>query len=466
MTQHRQQTESSELIGQRATVQHSPVGAIMLLLAVMTLGCQDLTGSQPLPAGTANPASYNTAAGALGQRNAALETFIELMPSYIQDAGLLSDEFVGVGGPGTYNPIDARSLPESSPTSAATYASDKDYNALNQVRGLANQAIGQLATYDPGASPALRGELYALEGYTEILLADLFCSGIPLSTLDYQHDYTYKPGAPTAQVYQDAVAKFDTALTLSSDSAQIGYLAAVGKGRALLDLGEYAEAAQAVATVPDQFQYQVPLEVVTKNGTATEANLLGQSVAVANQEGENGLPYIASGDPRSAATLETCLGCSSKHLVPNKYLNFLNSAGFAPLTIADGTEARLIQAEGALHSGDTTTWLQLLNHLRDSATVQATGQPEPQQLLPLAMPATDTSRISLMFAERAYWLFATGHRQGDLRRLIRQYNQTQAQVYPVGVYDAGGFYGTDVTAPIPGAEYVNPLFHGCIDRNA
>jgi hypothetical protein len=86
----------------------------------------------------------------------------------------------------------------------------------------------------------------------------------------------------------------------------------------------------------------------------------------------------------------------------------------------------------------------------------------------LTDPGTAAGRVSLLFQERAYWLFLTGHRQGDLRRLVRQYGRSPNAVYPSGVYLAPGtgFYGTDVTAPIPSSEYINPLFQGCQNRDA
>jgi len=34
-------------------------------------------------------------------------------------------------------------------------------------------------------------------------------------------------------------------------------------------------------------------------------------------------------------------------------------------------------------------------------------------------PGTQVGREDLLFRERAFWLFATGHRLGDLRRLAR-----------------------------------------------
>jgi hypothetical protein len=77
--------------------------------------------------------------------------------------------------------------------------------------------------------------------------------------------------------------------------------------------------------------------------------------------------------------------------------------------------------------------------------------------------------VDLLFEERAYWLWLTGHRLGDLRRLIRQYGRTANQVFPVGAVPPGvaaNTYGSDVNFIIPADERNNPLFRGCINRDA
>src|SRR4029077_4895560 len=127
--------------------------------------------------------------------------------------------------------------------------------------------------------------------------------------------------------------------------------------------------------------------------------------------------------------------------------------------LADGIEARLIEAEAALQGHDPLTWLATLNHLRQTAwpTIQpAVAGP----LDSLSDPGSDTARVSLTFRERAFWLFLTGHRQGDLRRLVSQYGRAPNTVYPTGVYPGGpGHYGSDVTVPIPAEERTyNSLF--------
>ncbi len=80
--------------------------------------------------------------------------------------------------------------------------------------------------------------------------------------------------------------------------------------------------------------------------------------------------------------------------------------------------------------------------------------------------------MSLTFRERAFWLYGTGHRLGDLRRLIRQYGRDQSTVFPTGTYDNGSAvalfpsYGTSVNFPIGAIESSNLNFHGCSDTQA
>jgi hypothetical protein len=136
----------------------------------------------------------------------------------------------------------------------------------------------------------------------------------------------------------------------------------------------------------------------------------------------------------------------------------------APFTLASGIEARLIEAEAALQSNHNDTsatgagWLGILNTLR--ATAIGPGMP------PLADPGNYDARVNLLFRERAFWMYLTNHRLGDLRRLIRQYGRAQETVFPTGIYKDAAPYGTDVNFGIVNLEYNNPAFKGCLDRAA
>ena len=200
------------------------VSSVLLMAAGVSVlgGCHDLTAGPGLPAGTPNPAFYNNKAGAIGMYNAALLAFEQMIPTHFIETGLLTDELsefpVGdtakfhSSGLSTGDPLDERFLPQGGDGGA------DDYGKLQGAREFANQAIGALAQYDTNnyydsasvnadSSKVMRGTLYALEGYAEIMLADFFCSGVPLSTLDYHQDFTYHPGSRTTEIYHDAVFK-------------------------------------------------------------------------------------------------------------------------------------------------------------------------------------------------------------------------------------------------------------------
>ena len=483
---------SESATNQRRTVAESPrvvggrrrrggirwtVGIVVACLAVV--GCKDLTNDPGLPAGTPDPSFYNTADGAIGLRTAAVYQMDLAIPQYLVDAGLLSDElvdryvgssFYSDGSSGTVtDALDERLLPEGV-TAQEGNDGIQSYASLQSVRGAANVALGALATYDTTAAHrtqqrVMRGELYALEGYAEILLAEFFCSGVPLSTLDYHQDFTYAPSSTAAQVYTDVNTKLDSALALATGTDSVLNLARVLKGRAQLDLGNYAAAADDVALVPTTFQYRVTIQA------STMSNVNGQRGTVSDREGGNGLPFLSSNDPRTATTVRCQPPDSRCPLVPltmpAKYFSGITAAGYAPFVVADGIEAQLIQAEAQLQpaSAPSGPWLTTLNQLRESIGLVDTTD-----------PGTAAARVALLFHERAYWLFLTGHRQGDLRRLIRQYGshpqfpefRSDQQVYPTGIYPAPGIgrYGSDVTVPIPTTEYANPNYHGCRDRSA
>jgi hypothetical protein len=454
-------------------------------LPVALAGCNDLTGSQPLPAGTADPGVVANQAGARASANAARAQFQDALVSYIVDAGTLADELqdatprIGTQTGSALIPyvaVDARLLPQGGAVPGTTLGTDEEYVILQQTRALTNQAIGALQAYDADSSADNRGELYALEGYAEVMLADLFCSGVPLSTSNFQHDFTYAPSSTTAQVYQHAMALFDTAMTLSKDDARIVGLASVGKARALLAQGNYAAAATAVAAVPVAFQYADTMQScnVVSGGSCVGAYAKGQPVftllpggSVADQEGGNGLPFRSSGDPRSASTLLGSINNTPVYF-PNKY----SQSGLSVLVVASGVEAQLIAAEAALAAG-SSDWLTILNALRTDGTQTGgtynAGTGGVAGLPPLTDPGNDADRVSLLFQERGYWLFLSGQRQGDLRRLVRQYHRDQETVYPTGEYPGVGSYGTFIDAPIPisgvNSELSNPLFHGCLSRD-
>jgi hypothetical protein len=180
---------------------------------------------------------------------------------------------------------------------------------------------------------------------------------------------------------------------------------------------------------------------------------------VSNLEGVNGLPYrdaFDAGDPRVPwVRLDDDVGFDTA--IP-QYDQQKYGTEDASLPLATGLEARLIEAEAALQAGDVAGFDAIHTALRATRGLAAVS----------TGALTADERIDLHFEERAYWLWLTGHRLGDLRRLVRQYGRAEDDVFPTGPYfkvQAGDF-GDDMNLPVPFDEENNPNFDGCIDRGA
>lgn len=477
----------------------------LALLALLLAACspESLVGDD-LPPNVPDPGATKTPDGAVAAYYGAILEFNKAFGGntstdgpFVVTTGLLTDELQdgNLGLTGSYSSTmstDSRVLPNDVASSANQYAT------FQRVRGQTQEAQGALATYAPDAPPALIGHLNAIEGFADIFLADLYCSGIPLSTLIYEGDYELAAGSTTHEVYESALTLFDSAIAVTGDSARLLYLAQVGKGRALLALGRYEEAAAAVASVPDDFSYEATYGTLSESGNDTrnfayQFNTVSMPWTVADQEGTNGLPFISSNDPRSATEKTTKNKYGLQRYRPTRYA----TTGDSPIVVASGIEARLIEAEAALHAGDPN-WLDILNTLRTTGdftgvdtvvarvdttvvsgvtqvdttfrydTLWVAGTGGVARLGPLQDPGDVDARVDLIFQERGYWLFLTGHRQGDLRRLVREYGRDPETVYPTGSYPGGnGVYGTDVNVPVDEKEATyNPLYDGCFNRNA
>lgn len=452
------------------------ISRICITLALVSFSAcslSDLVNNTDLPANVRDPKAVKTQAGALALYRQASVSFADAIGngnndilkydigSYLAIAGILTDEFQtspeGNGFPRVGNSgigqVDVRNMVEP-------WNYQSPYKELQMVRGLTREAVGALRKYYPTAPVAFQGQLFAMEGMSEVLLAELYCSGIPLSTVDFEKDFTLSPGLSSSAVYTHALALFDSAALYSVDSIRLVHFVNLGRARALLGLGKLTEAAATVAQVPDDYQYLLSYAANRPKFIPTPGGFL----TVGDLEGQNGLPFRSGGDPRT--TLPALLNAT------------------APLVLASGVEARLIEVEAALAAG-RPEWLTLLNRLRTTCTSQddcptpapaglggvAGLPPLDDPALASLPPGKDSAsvRVDQLFAERAYWLFLTGHRQGDLRRLVRMYRRSQETVYPVGGWGAAQLaaYGNDVTIPVPIDErQSNPRYEGCENRDA
>jgi hypothetical protein len=461
---------------------------VALFSLSMTTGCNpdDLVGEGELPPGAADPKDTQTPAGALRAYRAGLIAYRWAYggPYYslITTSALMTDELVSMDNfmpPDDY--FDRRLIPEFSDERSEqglTYGYANYitlYKNLQAARARTRVAAWLIRNFGADSSKVLAAHLDASEGYAVLHLAENFCSGVPLSTVD-PDGYTLEPGSTTVETFERAIALFDTALATAGDSTRFTNFARMGKARALLGLGRYAEAAQLAAQVPDGFEYRLLFDstVTGSNGDQSHdaANFMygmnsfgASSPGMGDNEGVNGIDWLSSGDPRSEAAVYTSDYAGNPRYVPRRY----SPTGDSPLVVAGWQEAQLIQAEAELAAGGSG-WLDRLNALRAGAVFPPPlNDPEgdPQTLEPLADPGDPAARVDLLFRERAMWLHLSGQRLADYRRLVRQYDRDPASVYPRGSYHKGGTYGSDLTMPMPAAEReYNRLFTGCINRGA
>ena len=357
--------------------------------------------------------------------------------------GLLADEFAIAESFPTRVPIDRRDIDNVNVTLNTVYSYAHRARAAAELSAARHQ---QFAPNTPGHAASL-----AVAGYSYILLGENFCSGVPVSTLTDAGGTEFGPPLTTEQLLTEAIERFDAAIAASDADSPEQYLAMVGKARALLNLDRAADAAAVAAGVPDDFVFEIDHSDNTarqENGVFAYVNIQ-ERWTVANSEGGNGLPYRTGADARVSFELDPDNGVGFDGVTP-MFLQLKYSDRDADVVLASGTEARLIEAEAQLAAGNSSGWLGTLNALR---TAGGLGN--------VSDPGTPAARVDLMFRERAFWLWLTAHRLGDLRRLVRQYDRAAESVFPTGAYAQGGTYGDDVSLPIPFEELNNPLAQAC-----
>ncbi|HWZ57330.1 MAG TPA: hypothetical protein VNW46_00035 [Gemmatimonadaceae bacterium] len=458
-------------------------GSVLAIAALGGCGPSDIL-SVPPPTGVLSSGALNSQSGAEAALAGATSQLFQATSQsgqLIEWTTLITDEFRWSYFNG--NPYEATI--DARITVGSTNAGELADAALTNLLAARSSLLlveGPLRTYEPPTGQSKVGTVLALAGYSEVLMAEDYCAGVPLSAFVAGGGIQYGMPLTTDSLLATAEAHFDSALAHASGNDTVQYLASVGLGRALLNRGLYALAAAAVASVPTSFVYNSELGP-TYNNSGPPNNYAAQLpgggyyncgyMNVSDHEGGVGLDFLSAKDPRlvfDTTITHTCDGGSWYY--PTK---FGNPSTYVPL--ATGVEARLIEAEAALQAGQIGAWAGKLNGLRQDASDTKVTFPDS-----LATIATDSTtgasaglQVDVMFRERAFWLFGTGTRLGDMRRLIRQYGRDQSTVFPTGVFPNGESpglsppipnYGTDVSLTLPtavgGARITNPNYRGCI----
>jgi len=361
------------------------------------------------------------------------------------DVAILTDEWtINLAATDFVDPLDIRN---SQAYETARGTVDQHWGGWDRVFYQTSIAIPAVRSYTPDSlRDDFLGQLYAVRGYAVLQLAEDLCPGFPLNDVSADNQPIFGGPLTTDSAIAYASVQLDSAVKYATDSARVVTLARVAKGRALLDQGKYAEAAAMVATVPTSSTYDVGFagNLSTKMGQ-------GSVYLVGDREGGNGVPFVSQNDVRIPLLAN---GVSIADSTVPVYRTTKYPAQLSSFTLASGVEARLIEAEAALNTGGD--WLGILNTLRDSVG-----------LAPLADPGSQSAQVDLLYQERAFWLYLTGRRLGDMRRLIRNYGRSAESVFPTGTYVPGGNYGTATAIPFvfQAAAVSNPyITSGCTTR--
>jgi hypothetical protein len=362
-----------------------------------------------------------------------------------------------------------------------------DLSASRHSAELAAASFATLAPHDVG-----RAEMLSIEGYTYIIFAEMWCSGVPFGELNQTTGAPiYGQPLTTAQIEAIALAKFDTASTLAASDTTTAILGAyptstteilalseVGRARVLLDLGQYAAAQAAAdsAVVNDptlNYQLENSLNQPRQYNGVWQYTYADDAWGTVDRKGGNGLNFESAQDPRILwvdGHQHGELGATPSGL-DTIYFQLKYPTKSSSATLASATEATLISAEADLKSGNVASWANKLNTLRANSgltqtlydttsvsplTVDTIVRPLPPLTADSTSLASDSVRVEVHFRERAFWLWLTGTRLGDLRRLIHQYGHNDFPANPT----------RDIRFSVPVSETNNPNFKQCKDVGA
>lgn len=453
----------------------APIGAMALaMVALNACSVQDSLLEQQQPQ-IIRPADVQNATGALALYTGALGRFRTALNggNNNQEAiwnfeGLMTDEIQSADSFSQRNDADQRTTQTNDAVMQATY------DRVQQSRGFARDAMVALKTFTPSENSKM-AEMYMEIGFMEVTLGQAFCNGIPLGeTVNGVPQYTQP--LTNAAVFQAAITRFDSALTLlTANDAQSNLVrnaTLIAKARAQVDLGQFAAAASTVSGIPTSYAYLITYSQTTQSnewwqmGTSSKRYSVGDSVdPTGTQRILNAIPFFSAGDPRVKSKPAAGVGLDTK----TPFTELTNWGREDPIALVAGIDARLIEAEAQIQLKTPAGWLAangILNTLR-------AAPPKYGNLTIAAMPALPlaTSQVQAedqFFREKAFWQFGRGERFSDLRRLVRQYQRPQDTVWPSGQFQPlkGGVFGDKVNFPVPDSERSNPNFSGCIDRAA
>jgi len=119
-------------------------------------------------------------------------------------SGVVADEWRSTDTFVQRDEADSRSITE------ANTAMSLQARGLHRIRVAANQAMALLHQWKP-ANVSDVGQMFWCV-LAEMTIAENFCNGMPLSSLDANNNIIYGDSLPNTEIYARAIATFDSAL--------------------------------------------------------------------------------------------------------------------------------------------------------------------------------------------------------------------------------------------------------------
>lgn len=306
-----------------------------------------------------------------------------------------------------------------------------------------NERVLELLAESGIADEEIRSMASLGSGWSILLEAESFCQVVISSGL-----HNLGPAISSAEGMAAAITRFDAAIdagTADGNDALVN-AARVGKARAHLFRGEYAEAIAAATAVPAAFEYEVPRVDDPSNrgrlGNTVWSFTLARSSLVVPPY------YRALNDPRIEYELWLnddgdpikSQGNDFDFYAQDKYPDW-----DAPLILASGLEARYIVAEAELAQGNATPATTLIA----DRTVAGSADGDDIDFV------ADTGTLVQLLDQKARDLFLTGAHLGDWRRNLG----STPYVPPAGssyyATQFGDSFGDLTCMPLPRQEVDN-----------
>ena len=279
-------------------------------------------------------------------------------------------------------------------------------------------------------------------GYSLVLLGEGFCSAT-ISNFDASGNPVYGPEMTPAQILAEAIARFNTAIAAATaaGNAQLANAALLGRARAELDLGQYAQARTDAAAIPSGFVYNITTSganSLRQNKIWSENRQAGTAVSLSATVGPL---YRRLGDPRVPVDSVAGSGPGGIALTVTGIQQWLQkkyTTSSTPMVLASYQEAQLIVAEAAARANDLAPALAVIAAERTRGAQPAfTG-------------TTQTEILNEIIDQRRREFFLDGHHLGDYIRFNLPLSPA-----PGTAYHAGGTYGSQRCLPLPDVERAN-----------